>query len=208
MSALVVLAHPDPESLTHHVARRIRSALGSVVVEVADLAVEGFDPRFTAADRDTYLTGSDAPADVLREQQRIERATDLILVFPVYWWSMPAVLKGWIDRVFINGWAFQETPDGMQRNLDWLSIHLVPIAAENEGVYDRHGYERSLSTQIEHGIIDYCGGRRGVTVYVYDSEAADPSARERSIQGAVASVAEAVSSPAGAHGEQVVVGEE
>jgi putative NADPH-quinone reductase len=50
-------------------------------------------------------TRATPPADVLAEQARIDRADALVLVFPIYWWSLPGLLKGWIDRVFVNGWA-------------------------------------------------------------------------------------------------------
>ncbi len=191
MPTLIVAAHPEADSLTIHLARRIEAALEAA--EVADLAGEGFDPRFTPGDRVTYRTGADFPADVRAEQQRLERVTDLVLVFPVYWWSMPALLKGWIDRVFVNGWAFAPGPGGeMQRNLGWLRIHLVPIAGDDAGVYERHGYEQAIRTQIEHGIVDYCGARRGATVFVFESEQDDAEARDGDVEQVVTTMVEAV----------------
>lgn len=189
MPTLIVTAHPDPDSLTLHLARRLRDALPAGSTELADLAAEGFDPRFTLADRQTYRTGADTPPDVVAEQQRIDRATDLVLVFPVWWWSAPALLKGWIDRVFVNGWAFDVGPEGgMRRNLGRLTVHLVPIAGDDAGVYERHGYGDAFRTQIEHGIVDYCGSRRGVTVFVHESESDDASVRERAVASAVDAV--------------------
>lgn len=193
MPTLIVTAHPDPDSLTHHVARRLRDALPSGSAELADLAAEEFDPRFTLADRQTYRTGVDAPPDVVSEQQRIDRATDLVLVFPVWWWSMPALLKGWVDRVFVNGWAFDVDPEGgMRRNLGQLTVHLVPIAGDDAGVYERHGYAEALRTQIEHGIVDFCGARRGVTAFVHESENDDADVRARAVTAAVDAVVGAV----------------
>lgn len=180
MHALVVVAHPDPQSLSHHVARELVSAVDSAgaehTAELGDLVAEGFDPRFTNEDRAAYLAGANYPPDVAAEQARIERAQHLVLVFPVWWWSMPGVLKGWVDRVFANGWAFGHTPRPDNANvsdssgLDGLTIHLVPIASGNEGGYDRHGYDTALRTQIEHGVIDYCGAKRGITEYIWRSE--------------------------------------
>lgn len=193
MTTLIVTAHPDPDSLTLEVARRLQEALPPGTATIADLAAEGFDPRFTLLDRHTYRTGEDAPEDVVREQRRLDGATDLVLVFPVWWWSMPALLKGWIDRVFVNGWAFDVDPErGIVRKLGALITHLVPIAGDDAGVYDRHGYEQALRTQVEHGIVDYCGSRRGATAFVYESEQDDDAARERAVAAAVDSVRRAV----------------
>lgn len=191
VNTLLVAAHPDHDSLTLALARRLAEELEPAVL--ADLAAEGFDPRFGPDDRRSYRVGGEYPADVLREQRRLDAAEHLVLVFPVYWWSMPALLKGWIDRVFVNGWAFEIDPvDGMRRNLGRLTVHLVPIAGDSVGVYERHGYEHSLRTQIEHGVVDYCGAVRGTTVFVHDSEQEDDAARAVSVDRAVAAVVASV----------------
>lgn len=193
MKTVIVTAHPEPGSLTNDIARRLASALDPSSVEIVDLAAEGFDPRFTVADRATYLTGSGFAHDVAEEQRRLAEADHLVLVFPVYWWSMPAQLKGWIDRVFVNGWAFTIDPGhGIRRNLGRLTIHLIPVAGDDAGVYERHGYESALRTQIEHGIIDYCGSRRGATAFVYESEREDATAREEAVRDAIRAVRQAI----------------
>ncbi|MGY4274024.1 NAD(P)H-dependent oxidoreductase [Streptomyces sp. M18.1] len=193
MHALLVAANPDSRSLTHHVLGRLEAALQPVSVEIADLAEERFDPRFTPADRRAYHDGGNYPADVMAEHRRLERATDLVLVFPVYWWSMPALLKGWIDRVFVNGWAFEHSPaSGLQPKLQGLTTHLLPIAGADSGAYERHGYESALRTQIEHGIIDYCGSRRGSTAFIYESDQLTADTTARHVDRAVRTISEAV----------------
>ncbi|MFD0021827.1 NAD(P)H-dependent oxidoreductase [Streptomyces sp. NPDC058382] len=193
LRTLVVTAHPDPGSLTHHVAERLSAALRAGTVEVADLHQEGFDPRFTPADRRAYQEGGGHPPDVVREQQRLDRATDLVLVFPVYWWSAPALLKGWIDRVFVNGWAFEySATTGVLPKLQQLTTHLIPIAGADTGAYERHGYERALRTQLLHGFVDYVGSRRGATAFVHDSE--QPTT-EVTVDRAIRTVAVAVGAP-------------
>lgn len=162
MHALIVVSHPNPESLTHAVARHIGSGLAESgrghTFEIADLAAEGFDPRFTAADVALHLRQAPPPSDVAAEQARLDRADALVLVYPVYWWSFPGSLKGWIDRVFANGWAYDEEPGGkMVRKLGHLQVHLVGIGGADTGTYARHGYSDAMKTQIDHGIFGYCG---------------------------------------------------
>ncbi|WNE96681.1 NAD(P)H-dependent oxidoreductase [Streptomyces luomodiensis] len=193
MHTLLVAANPDPQSLTHFVLGRLEAALRPGSVEIADLSEERFDPRFTSADRRAYQEGGNHPADVVAEQCRLERATDLVLVFPVYWWSMPALLKGWIDRVFVNGWAFEySSASGLRPKLQHLTTHLVPIAGGDSGAYERHGYEKALRTQIEHGIIDYCGSRRGSTAFIYESERLSPESMKQGVDRAVRAISEAI----------------
>ncbi|SNT17337.1 NAD(P)H-dependent oxidoreductase [Rhodococcoides kyotonense] len=173
MNSLVVVAHPDPNSLTHHVAHATADALRTSGggVDIADLATEGFDPRFDSSDLDFYRGTGSTPEAVAAEQQRIDRADHLILVFPMYWWSFPALLKGWIDRVFVNGWAFDYTPgSSFEKKLERLTIHLVPVAGDDADSFERHRIHDAIRIQMEHGIIEYCGATVGSTTILHGSD--------------------------------------
>ncbi|OUE09908.1 General stress protein 14 [Clavibacter michiganensis] len=193
MTALIVTAHPDPDSLTHHVARRLVAAHGPERTGVAHLAQEGFDPVFAMADRSAYAGGSPAPADVLAEQARLDAVDHVVLVFPVWWWSMPALLKGWIDRTFIAGWAFGIDDEGrIEERLQRLIVHLIPVSGTSRASFARHGYLSAFETQVGHGILDYCGARRGATAFVHDSESGDRDATGAEVERAVAEVIAAI----------------
>jgi putative NADPH-quinone reductase len=194
VNTLIVTAHPDHTSLTAGIAQQLHEALQPAESVVVDLAAEGFDPRFGLADRACYRGEGEVPADVVREQRRLDAADHVVLVFPVYWWSMPALLKGWIDRVFINGWAFSIGESGTSRDLGRLTVHLVAVAGDAAGTYERHGYEQALRTQIEHGIVDYVGARRGSVTFVHESEQDDAEARRALVENAVMRTALAVRS--------------
>ncbi|TFI44486.1 flavodoxin family protein [Rhodococcus sp. 1R11] len=172
MNTLVVVSHPDPHSLTHQVAHSVVEALRSTgtTVETADLAVENFDPRFSTADLSLYRGNGSTPPDVAEEQSRIDRAEHLVLAFPMYWWSMPALLKGWIDRVFVEGWAYEYGDRVFVKKLDRLTVHLVVVAGDDADSFERHGVHQAIRTQIERGIIEYCGATVGSTNFVYGSD--------------------------------------
>ncbi len=177
MHALIVVAHHDPQSLTHSLAKRLAEgiALSGNSTEIADLAAEGFDPRFTLADHAVHRRQAPPPADVAAEQARIDRADALVLVYPVYWWSMPGLLKGWIDRVFSNGWAFDFSLDAkLEKKLRHLRVHLIGVGGADAGTYERHGYFHAMKTQIDHGIFDYCGAHVMSSELLLDSETQDP----------------------------------
>lgn len=160
MHALIVTSHPDPQAHTHAVAARLAegiTASGEHTAEQADLAEEGFDPRFNPADFQQFKGQATSPADVLAEQQRLDRADALVLVYPIYWWSFPAQLKGWIDRVFTQGWAYEDQGGRVVKRLGDLPVHLIALGAADTRTYVRHGYFGSMRNQIDHGIFDYCG---------------------------------------------------
>nr|WP_314142829.1 NAD(P)H-dependent oxidoreductase [uncultured Rhodococcus sp.] len=191
MTALVVVSHSDPDSLTHHVARSVADAIRTAggTVETADLAAENFDPRFAGDDLNLFRGKGIAPADVLAEQERIDRADHLVLVFPMYWWSMPALLKGWIDRVFVSGWAYDLTDDyGIVKKLDRLTVHLVSLAGDDADSFERHGVYDAFRTQMERGIVEYCGATVGSTTFLHET---DTRSRDE-LAAEVADVASAV----------------
>ncbi|MDH4985700.1 NAD(P)H-dependent oxidoreductase [Aminobacter anthyllidis] len=178
MHALIVVAHPDPKSLSHGVAAQLAEGvtLAGHTFEIADIAREGFDPRYTATDLAVHRREVAPAADVAAEQARIDGADTLVLVYPVYWWSMPALLKGWIDRVFANGWAYDEGA-GIKpvKRLRHLKVHLVAIGGATTRTYARHGYFGAMKTQIDHGIFDYVGAPVATSELLLDTEAQGPA---------------------------------
>jgi len=176
--SLVVLAHPAASSLTRSVTAAIVEELEALghTTEIADLAGEGFDPVFGLADHAAYAAGAPTPEDVLEEQRRIDRADHLILVYPVYWWSMPALLKGWIDRVFVSGWAFQEdAQNGLVKKLGRLKVHLIALGGADSVTYVKRGYRKAMQTQIEQGIFDFCGAPVVTSELITTNHPASPS---------------------------------
>lgn len=188
MHTLIVTAHPESGALTHAIARRIGEAItasdAANRVTHADLMAEDFDPRFNMQDQALFRGTGATPADVAAEQARLEAADTLVLVYPLYWWSFPALLKGWIDRVFTQGWAYQDGADGkVQKKLQWLRVHLVGIGGAGADMIERRGYGAAMKTQIDMGIFDYCGARVLSSDLLLD---ADSGAAEAHLQTALA----------------------
>jgi putative NADPH-quinone reductase len=115
MRSLVVYCHPDPASFTAVTRDRAISALQARGDEVRanDLYAEGFDPLFTADERERHLERGSDPviAPYVEDLLWCER---LLLVYPTWWSGQPAMLKGWIERVWVNGVAW-ELPAGANR---------------------------------------------------------------------------------------------
>ena len=90
---------------------------------------------------------------------------------------MPGLLKGWIDRVFANGWAYDEIPGGkLEKKLGRLPVHLVALGGAGRRTYERHGYFGAMKTQIDHGIFDFCGARVATSEFLLPSDIQELSA--------------------------------
>ncbi len=108
MRALVVYCHPKEGSFNAAVRDLVLSRLEAAGAEVrlTDLYARGFDPTLPACELDIYLDCPDNVAPVAREVEDLRWADTLIFVYPTWWYGLPAVLKGWLDRVLLPDVAF------------------------------------------------------------------------------------------------------
>lgn len=120
MHILIVQCHPEPTSFNSALTQEcveVFEARGDTV-EISDLYKQKFDPVekaehyanrknpevFSALSEQRHAYNNDTLSkDVKREISRLERADLVVLQFPIWWHSIPAILKGWMDRIFVSG---------------------------------------------------------------------------------------------------------
>jgi NAD(P)H dehydrogenase (quinone) len=100
----VVYAHPSPDGFTREVLDAFLGGLSSYTL--SDLYQAGF-PAVMSATEYARTAADPVPADVAAEQDRLAAADVWAFVYPVWWADCPAILKGWFDRVWTVGWAYQ-----------------------------------------------------------------------------------------------------
>ena len=160
MKILIVYCHPRQNSFNHAILENTLEELQSVghEVKVADLYTENFQPALIAEDY-VQFERKPMPEDVQREQQRVEWADGIVFIFPLWWWSLPAMLKGWIDRVMCYGWAWEDPMDPKSGSLEERKILVLMTAGASQEQLAKREYDKAFHTQIEVGIWDYCGFR-------------------------------------------------
>jgi NAD(P)H dehydrogenase (quinone) len=110
---LVVHAHPAPESFSHHLSRTAVGALERTgrPVSSLDLYAAGFEARMSSAERLAYSGEQPILADeVARSAELVRAAEVLVFVYPTWWFGLPAIMKGWLERVLVPGVAFTLDP--------------------------------------------------------------------------------------------------
>ncbi len=108
MRALVVFCHPKPDSFNAAILNVVTGQLAAAGAEVRvqDLYAQGFSPVLSRAELDGYL---DSPANRMPVAAACDDITwcdTLIFVYPTWWYGLPAMLKGWLDRVLLPEVAF------------------------------------------------------------------------------------------------------
>jgi NAD(P)H dehydrogenase (quinone) len=160
MNALLIIAHPSPTSFTHAMAGAAMEVLAQARVEavVHDLYAEGFDPVQRSGE-----AANRSSAEALVERHCAElAAADLILIFHPNWWSQPpAILKGWIDRVFRldtaygypDGVGFEGLPVGLLKARQALIFNSSNTPAEREAAV----FGDPLETLWKTSVFALCG---------------------------------------------------
>ncbi|MBR5626710.1 MAG: NAD(P)H-dependent oxidoreductase [Thermoguttaceae bacterium] len=113
MKALVVIGHPNVgKSFNHAIASTAVKSLEELgyTVIVRDLYQENFDPVMPVGEDSIPI--DELPASIQKEMEDIRGSDALIFVHPNWWGTPPAILKGWIDRVLRNGFAYGFTENG------------------------------------------------------------------------------------------------
>lgn len=185
MNVLIVYAHPEPRSLNgalkDFAVERLRSA--GHHVEVSDLYAMGWKANVDAADflehdpnerldvceasAYAYRTGTQT-ADVIAEQEKLRRADALILQFPMWWFTMPAIMKGWVDRVYAYGLAYGVGEHSREKWGDRYGEGMFKgkraMLIVTAGGWEPHYSERGINGHIDdllfpinHGILHYPG---------------------------------------------------
>ncbi|HEY0182387.1 MAG TPA: NAD(P)H-dependent oxidoreductase [Rhodopila sp.] len=169
MKHIVVVAHPNADSLTMGLALAYAAELENLghSQKTYDLYRMEFDPVLTADELLPHASGHPASVDVIRAQEDIRAADALTVVYPLWWLSMPAMLKGFIDRVFARGFAYESDKgvvrgllSGRQAVLITLSGAPLPLLAQTGGwnavqvLQDTHVFRSTGFSVLEHLHLD------------------------------------------------------
>jgi putative NADPH-quinone reductase len=109
MNALIVYCHPCPESFTAAVRDVVVKTLESAghAVSQIDLYAEGFNPVMGPEERRGYHDEGPNLLPIESHAERLLWAETVIFVYPTWWYGLPAMLKGWLERVLVPGFAFR-----------------------------------------------------------------------------------------------------
>ncbi|MFC9997007.1 NAD(P)H oxidoreductase [Nocardia sp. NPDC127526] len=168
-TALVVVSHHRDDSLTAYLAGRTAQRLEAqgYTVDLLNLHAEGFDPRMTVADQPDWGNREKVYSEETEAHMRRILAAELVVaVFPIYWQSVPALLKGWIDRVWNYGFAYgRSKPRLAGKRMLWLGL---AGATEDDAIIP--AMRQVLDNQLSAGIAYYCGFSQSTVAIVPDAE--------------------------------------
>lgn len=111
----IVYAHPYPGSFNHAILAGVVAKFKSTATpyQVIDLYADGFNPVLSVDDLRQYNAGGTDDPLVSKYQEMLRATDDLILIFPTWWYDLPAILKGFFDKVMLPDFAYTSDADGI-----------------------------------------------------------------------------------------------
>ncbi|XP_035150971.2 ribosyldihydronicotinamide dehydrogenase [quinone] isoform X3 [Callithrix jacchus] len=175
---LIVYAHQEPRSFNGSLKNVTVDELSrqGCTVTVSDLYAMNFEPRATRKDITGALSNPEVfsygvemyeaykkrslPGDITDEQKKVQEADLVIFQFPLYWFSVPAILKGWMDRVLCQGFAF-DIPGFYDSGLLQGKLALLSVTTGGTAeMYTKTGISgdfRYFLWPLQHGTLHFCG---------------------------------------------------
>lgn len=129
MRVAVIYCHPCEESFSRAIRDAVISALGDSGhdVRLLDLYGAGFDPVMSAQERRGYHTAGTNEAPVSEHLALLRWADALVFVYPTWWFGLPAMLKGWLDRVFVPHATFEMPDESRSLGPKLINIRRISI---------------------------------------------------------------------------------
>jgi putative NADPH-quinone reductase len=160
MRISVILGHPSPGSFNHAIAARAQATLLELGHQVSfhDLYAEDFPPLLPGAE-----IPREAPLEPLIRQhcQELAEAQGIVIIHPNWWGQPPAMLKGWVDRVFRPGWAYEflegDSGAGVPQGLLQARCALVFNTSNTPRERELTVFGDPLETIWRHCIFGLCG---------------------------------------------------
>ncbi len=163
MNVLLVYAHPNPRSFNRAILEVVDTTLRQRghASRIHDLYQMEFRAVLNSDDLIRNWHG-DLPEDTRREQDAVSWAQGLVFIYPIWWFGPPAILKGWIDRVFTRKFAFDFGPTGMKGLLTHEKALILNTLGGDKITYQQESWHELLVRPMAEGILGACGVRNVV----------------------------------------------
>jgi len=158
MKVLIVFTHPNSNSFNHALLEKITTGLkqSGHDVRVKDLYQEDFNPVLNSDDL-SQLHQGDIPARITKEQEQLLWAEGLVFIYPLWWFTPPAMLKGWFDVTLSNGVAFEYSSTGAKGLLKHKKALVMITAGASEDYFIEKDQLEISYRPITDGTLVFCG---------------------------------------------------
>lgn len=153
---LIINGHPNAESFNFALAESYKN--GAIASGAAVETITIADLNFNLNLKFGYQKRTDLEPDLVESWEKIKRADHLVWVHPVWWGGLPAITKGFIDRLFLPGMTFQYRENSVwwDKLLKGKTAHII-TTLDQPGWYYRLAFGRPSVNQLKKSTLEFCG---------------------------------------------------
>ncbi len=162
---LIINGHPNKESFNFGITAAYKTGASQSGAEVKEIVIA--DLRFNPNLQYGYQKRTELEPDLVEAWQKIKWADHLVWVHPVWWGGLPAITKGFIDRLFLPGFAFQYRENSVRWNklLTGKTAHII-TTLDQPGWYYRFAFGRPSVNQLKKSTLEFCGIKPVKVTYI------------------------------------------
>jgi len=169
MKNLIIFSHPHLYSYTFAIVNKVSNILKekNEEVKIVDLYMKNFNPVLSEKELILANKGESLP-EIKIYQKKIVDSNRIIFVYPIWWSQMPAMMKGFIDRVFTKGFAYTINDDGSPNGLlsDKKVVAISPLGTSRENA-EKEGLDISLKQTLVNSVYGFCGMKVEHHIMIY-----------------------------------------
>lgn len=153
---LIINGHPNKDSFNFGIAAAYKKGVLSTGTEVKEIVIANLD--FNPNLQFGYQKRTELEPDLLEAWEKIQWADHLVWIHPVWWGGLPAITKGFIDRLFLPGFAFQyrENSHFWDKLLKGKTAHII-TTLDQPGFFYRLVFHRPSVNQLRRSVLKFCG---------------------------------------------------
>ena len=153
---LIINGHPNRDSFNFALAEAYRQGAESPGTEIREMVIA--DLKFNPNLQFGYQKRTDLEPDLLDAWEKIRWADHLVWIHPVWWGGLPAITKGFIDRLFLPGMAFRYRENSVwwDKLLKGKTARII-TTLDQPGWYYRLSYGRPSVNQLKKSVLEFCG---------------------------------------------------
>lgn len=161
----LINGHPNHESFNFALAEAYKKGVEDSGVEIKEIIIRNLD--FNPNLQFGYQKRMDLEPDLLKAWEIIQWADHLVWVHPVWWGGLPAITKGFIDRLFLPGLAFKYRENSVwwDKFLTGKTAHII-TTIDQPGWYYRMFYGRPSINQLKKSTLEFCGVKPVKVTYI------------------------------------------
>lgn len=159
MKSTIILATNNEKSFSKEIVNKLTDILtqNKVQYEIIDLYKDNFNPVMTAKQEQLYAKGQTDDELVKKYQKHLKESDEIILVFPLWFNNVPAILKGFFDKVLLKEFAFTEENNKPKGLLNHIKSGLVISTSESNSGYLTEELNNPIETVVVKGTLGVCG---------------------------------------------------